>query len=307
MEMALILIRQILQMFLLAGIGFILFKTGKISQEGSKALGNILIYAALPAVIINSFLVERTPEHVAGIFYSGIGAAVLILLAIAVSRLVFKKDAIAAFAGAFSNPGFFGVPLIAASVGQGAVFYVACFIAFLNIGQWTYGVSLLNGQPILQGLEPKKLIKAPFIIAILTGLFLFFTQLPLPEVVRGCISSVAGLNTPLAMFTVGIYLAQTDLKRMVRRKSLYLVSFVRLLLVPVLAVVLLKFVPVSLSEMKSALLLAIACPVGSNVAVYAQLHGKDYPYAVETVVVSTLFSIVTMPAVMYLASLLWGI
>ena len=307
MEMALILIRQILQMFLLAGIGFILFKTGKISQESSKALGNILIYAALPAVIINSFLVERTPEHVAGIFYSGIGAAVLILLAIAVSRLVFRKDAIAAFAGAFSNPGFFGVPLIAASVGQGAVFYVACFIAFLNIGQWTYGVSLLNGQPILQGLEPKKLIKAPFIIAILTGLFLFFTQLPLPEVVRGCISSVAGLNTPLAMFTVGIYLAQTDLKRMVRRKSLYLVSFVRLLLVPVLAVVLLKFVPVSLSEMKSALLLAIACPVGSNVAVYAQLHGKDYPYAVETVVVSTLFSIVTMPAVMYLASLLWGI
>ena len=307
MEMALILIRQILQMFLLAGIGFILFKTGKISQEGSKALGNILIYAALPAVIINSFLVERTPEHVAGIFYSGIGAAVLILLAIAVSRLVFRKDAIAAFAGAFSNPGFFGVPLIVASVGQGAVFYVACFIAFLNIGQWTYGVSLLNGQPILQGLEPKKLIKAPFIIAILTGLFLFFTQLPLPEVVRGCISSVAGLNTPLAMFTVGIYLAQTDLKRMVRRKSLYLVSFVRLLLVPVLAVVLLKFVPVSLSEMKSALLLAIACPVGSNVAVYAQLHGKDYPYAVETVVVSTLFSIVTMPAVMYLASLLWGI
>ena len=75
MEMALILIRQILQMFLLAGIGFILFKTGKISQEGSKALGNILIYAALPAVIINSFLVERTPERVAGIFYSGIGAA----------------------------------------------------------------------------------------------------------------------------------------------------------------------------------------------------------------------------------------
>ena len=43
--------------------------------------------------------------------------------------------------------------------------------------------------------------------------------------------------------------------------------------------------------MKLAVLLAAACPVGSNVAVYAQLHGKDYPYAVETVVLSTLFSI----------------
>ena len=62
MEMAMILARQILQMFLLAAIGYALFKTGKISREGSKALGNILIYLALPAVIINGFLVERTPE-----------------------------------------------------------------------------------------------------------------------------------------------------------------------------------------------------------------------------------------------------
>ena len=53
------------------------------------------------------------------------------------------------------------------------------------------------------------------------------------------------------------------------------------------------------------LLLAVSCPVGSNVAVYAQLHGKDHAYAVETVVISTLFSLATIPAVAYLASLIW--
>ena len=52
-------------------------------------------------------------------------------------------------------------------------------------------------------------------------------------------------------------------------------------------------------------LLAIACPVGSNVAVYAQLHGKDYPYAVETVVISTLLSILTIPALVALAGAVW--
>ena len=57
--------------------------------------------------------------------------------------------------------------------------------------------------------------------------------------------------------------------------------------------------------MKLALLLAIACPVGSNVAVYAQLHGKDYGYAVETVVISTLLSVVTIPAIAWLASQIW--
>lgn len=306
MEMILILARQILQMFLLAGLGYYLFKSGKIRKEDSRALGNILIYLALPAVIINGFLVERTAEHMVGMLLSGLGAAVLLLLSVIVSRLIFRRDPVAAFAGAFSNPGFFGIPLIVASVGQGAVFYVACFVAFLNVGQWTYGVSILNGQPIRQGFELKKLIRAPFIIAILIGLFLFFTQLPLPTVISGCLTTVASLNTPLAMFTVGIYLAQTDVAGMIKKKKLYLLSSVRLLLIPLAALLLLTLLPDTLRDMKTALLLAISCPVGSNVAVYAQIHGKDYPYAVETVVISTLFSLVTIPAIVYLASVLWG-
>ena len=72
-------------------------------------------------------------------------------------------------------------------------------------------------------------------------------------------------------------------------------------------ILLLSLLPIELNSMKYALLLAMACPVGSNVAVYAQLHGKDYPYAVETVVVSTLFSLGTIPLLMGLASSLWGI
>ena len=305
MDMMLILVRQILQMFFLAGIGFLLFKGNKITKEGSKALGNILIYVALPAVIINGFRVERNDAHVLGILISAGAAAVLLLLSILVSRLFFKKDAIAAFAGSFSNPGFFGIPLIIASVGQEAVFYVACFVAFLNVGQWTYGVSILNGQPIRQGFQLKKLIRAPFIIAITIGLALFITQLPLPAIVSGCLSAAAGLNTPLAMFTVGIYLAQTDLKKMIGRKSLYKVASVRLLLIPLLSAALLTLFPAAFHDMKLALLLATACPVGSNVAVYAQLHGKDYPYAVETVIISTLFSVLTIPAIVYLASMVW--
>ena len=146
METFFLLTRQILQMFLLAGLGFALYKGKKINAEGSRALGNILIYLALPSVIINGFLIRRTPEHMLGMLYSAAAAAALLLLSVLLSRLIFRKDAISAFAGAFSNPGFFGIPLIVAALGQGAVFYVAFFIAFLNIGQWTYGVSLLNGN-----------------------------------------------------------------------------------------------------------------------------------------------------------------
>ena len=305
MEMILILARQILQMFLLSGLGFVLYKKKLITGEGSKALGNILIYIVLPVVIINSFLVERTTAHLLGILYSAAGAAILLIASILISRITFRRDAIAAFASSFSNPGFFGVPLIIATVGQGAVFYVACFIAFLNIGQWTYGVSVLNGQPVLQGFQPKKLIRAPFIIAILTGLFLFLTQIQLPSVITGCLSSLAAVNTPLAMLTIGIYLAQTDFGKMIRKRSLYKLAAVRLLLIPAVSLLLLALLPAEQHDMKTALLLVAACPVGSNVAVYAQLHGKDYAYAVETVAVSTLFSLLTIPAIAWAAQLFW--
>ncbi len=303
--MILILVKQILQMFLLAGIGFLLFKGGKISLEGSKTIGNILIYASLPAVIINGFLVERTPEHISGLLWSALGALALMFTSILVSHFAFRRDPVASFATAFSNPGFFGVPLIVASLGQGSVFYAAPFIAFLNIGQWTYGVSRLTGQSILAGFQPRKLIRAPFVIAILTGLFLFATQLPLPQILRSCLTTVAGMNTPLAMFTVGIYLAQTDLTDLIRRRSLYLISLLRLIVIPLVSIPILSLFPVSMEQMKLVLLIVIACPVGSNVAVYAQLHDKDYPYAVETVIISTLLPILTIPFILYAAQIVW--
>ena len=302
--MILILVKQIFQMFLLAGIGFLLFKSGKISLEGSRTIGNILIWVSLPAVIINGFLIERTPEHVSGMLWSAAGALLILLLSVLVSHLVFRKDAIAAFAAAFSNPGFFGIPLVVASLGQQAVFYAAAYVAFLNIGQWTYGVSRLTGQPIHQGFEPRKLIRAPFVIAILTGLLLFAFRIQLPELAKNILNTVAGLNTPLAMFTVGIYLAQTDLLKMLRRKTLYRIAAVRLLVIPAISILLLMLLPSSMREMKTVLLIAAACPVGSNVAVYAQLHGKDYPYAVETVVISTVFSILTLPIIIWLSGLI---
>ena len=78
-----------------------------------------------------------------------------------------------------------------------------------------------------------------------------------------------------------------------------------MLVIPVIVLLLMCLVPNSWYDVKLALLLCSACPVGSNVAVYAQLHDGDYPYAVETVVISTILSIATIPAVTWLAQLLW--
>ena len=305
MDTVLTLVKQTVTMFLLAGVGFAMFKSGKITKEGSKSIGNILIYGSLPCVLISSFFIEKTQEHMIGLAISAALGFLLVLMSILVGKLCFREDAIAKFAAAFSNPGFFGIPLILASLGSGCVFYVAGFIACVNLGQWTYGVAVMTGQK--GGFSFKRLVTAPFAIAIAIGLAIFLTGIEVPGILKNSIAAIKELNTPLAMFTVGIYLAQTDLKNMFFKKSLYSISLVRLLVIPALAILLLWPLPASMLDMKIALFIAAACPVGSNIAVYAQLHNQDYAYSVETVIISTILAIVTMPIMVSLAQMVWAL
>ena len=284
---------QVIIMFLLAGVGAVLFRTKKLSVEGNKSIGNILIYLSLPAVIIQSFLVERTPQRTLGLAISAVGALLSLLLSIAISRIFFKKDSVAQFAASFSNPGFFGIPIITAYLGNDCVFYIAAYIALLNLFQWSYGVSILTGN---QDRFPwNKLLKAPFLIAIILGLLLYFTQLQLPHILTNSISLLAGLNTPLAMFVVGVYLAQINWRSCVRKIALLRISVVKLLIVPAVTLILLLCLPHAFADLKFVLLIAAACPSGSNIVVYAQLHNCDAQYASDTVVVTTLLSILTIP------------
>ena len=250
------------------------------------SISALLLYISLPAVIIKGFLVERTTERMIGLLVSMAAAAVILGICIIVSRLCFKKDVIAAFGAAFSNPGFFGIPLITAILNDSAVFYIAPFIAFLNLLQWSYGVSLLIGKKT--GLNAKTVVTAPFMIAIAAGIILFFSKLSLPTVLEKTLDFCAGLNTPLAMFAVGIYLAQCSFSKMFKKKKLYALSTVRLLLIPLIVMVLLTLIPGIGGDIRYCMLISSACPVGSNLAVYAQLHDKDYTYAVEAVATSTL-------------------
>ncbi len=298
-----ILFRQIIVMFILVGIGFLLKKAGKITEEGSKTLGNILIYVSLPSIILNGFLVERTPDRIRGLLLSALIGAAALAVSMLLSHLVFRKDAVAEFASSFSNPGLFGTPLIIASFSQGAIFYIACFIAYLNLMQFTWGVSLMTGDR--KAMQPKKILTAPAMIAIFAGLICFFTALPVPGIVRSVLSFTSALNTPLAMFTIGVYLSQTTARDIFTRKSLYLISLMRLVVIPLVTLGILCLIPSSNMEMKTAILIAAAAPVGSNVAVYAQLHGADYRYSVGTVVITTLLSLATIPLIVRLAEMLW--
>ncbi len=300
MNYVLIIISQICIMFLYILVGHLLCRSGKLSEAGSRDLATMLIWVILPAVIINSFCKDMTAERLKSLLISAVLSVAALLLSMAVSRLLFKKDPIEQFGAAFSNAGFFGVPLVTAALGPDYVFYVAPFFAALNLLQWTYGVGILTGR---RGkLSLKGLLHNPLLVGTVVGvlIFLYGRGGSIPAVIRTPIQGIAAMNAPMAMIILGVYSCRVDFLKMFRNARLYWLSVVRLLIIPMLTLVLFRLAGIN-REIAISILLVAAAPIGSNVAVYAQLYDKDYSYACETIVVSTLLSVVFLPLVVVAA------
>lgn len=293
-----IVLRQIVIMFVYMAIGGLLFQKGLITKEGSKSLANLLLYVVLPCVVVKSFCVARTPERTSGLLVSFLAALGILLLAMAVSHLLFQKNPIDDFGAAFSNAGFMGFPLVAAVQGSEAIFYAAGFVALLNALQWTYGQSLISGDPGYR--SPKAILKNPLVLSLLLGILIFCFEIPVPAIASDLLAALSALNAPLAMVILGVYLAQTDPKTLFNDPHLYVVAAARLVLIPLLTALVLKLLPAQYAAIATTLVIVAAAPIGSNVAVYAQKLGKDYAYAVRGVCLSTLLSAITMPLLMLL-------
>lgn len=292
-------------MSLYMAVGFVLYKTGKITRTGSKEIASLLLYLVIPAVLIDSFCVPFSAEKLMQLGVSTLLGALALAIAIGVSRLLFPKAPIDHFAAAFSNAGFIGIPLVRQSLGSEAVFYLVGIITVLNILQWTYGAAVLRGTK--EKFDAKSVVKNPIFVGAAIGFALFVTGIgdKLPSVLSGAIDGLANLNAPLAMLVLGVYLAQTKFVSLFTTPRLYWVSAVRLVLVPLVTLAALWLLPAA-SDMKLAVLVAAAAPVGANVAVYAQLYGKDYTYACQTVALSTLLSIPILPLIVALAQRAFG-
>ena len=305
MDMALIILKQTLTMATYMGIGWCLFKCGKITLDGSKTLATLLMWLIIPVVVIRAFCVEFSVEKLWMLAQSFLLSAVALFISTNVSKLIFRKNVIDRFSAAFSNAGFIGIPLVTAALGEEAVFYLCGMLVFVNLLQWHWGEKVIGGQEAKLSL---KMIKTnPFILATLIGLLLFVTGLgtKLPGVIAGALKGIADLNGPLAMIILGVYLAQTKITTLITTPKLYLISVVRLWLMPLITVLVFSLFPID-NTIRMAVLISSSTAVGANVAVYAQMHGGDYPYACKIVALCTSISIIMMPLFIVVATAVLG-
>ena len=58
MEISILLMEQIAELFLMILMGYIIVKTGLLKGEDSKVISKIVLYLVIPCVIINAFQVD---------------------------------------------------------------------------------------------------------------------------------------------------------------------------------------------------------------------------------------------------------
>lgn len=299
-----ILIKEIITMFLLMGLGIFMYRKNYISDKGTYQMSNILLYFCTPCIIITSFNTTVSLQKLEDLGITFILSVISITIGFLVAYILFKKDKrIERFAIGFSNIGFIGIPLVTGILGIEYVFYLSIYIVCFNLFLWTVGVYLISGNRNM--ITIKKALINPGTIGVMVGLCILITQIKIPSPITNAVSMVGSMNTPLAMIILGSYIAKADIKSLFKNKIAYLACIGRLIIVPAIVLILLRFIPNDIVGIKMVILIAASTPSAVTVALFSQQFKENYEYASQLVSLSTLLSVITLPIIIMATNILW--
>ncbi len=306
MELALITVKQVVELFILIISGVILQKTGVIKNDGKKLLSDILIRFVVPCMIINSYMGKFNNEILDNIGKSFIYSIVLCILGIFISLIASyfvdtEHKGIFRFACSFSNAAYMGFPLIMALFGEEGILYASSYVTVFNILLWTVGYVFFADRMSYKKLF-KNLITCPPIIAVVVGLIIYLFRIPVADVIAEPINSVGAMTTPLSMIITGVTIAEAGVVKLLKKKNISFALFVRLLLIPVIS--LFVFYIFNINGIVATITLILeACPAAAITTMFAIEHDRDQEYAAGLVVISTVLSIITLPIYVYIIGL----
>lgn len=306
--MAKIIANQTIIMLLLNLVGILAFKLNIVDRKGGKQLSAIVLEIVTPVLVVHSYLdVGYSRELAVNLLWTFALAAVSYVLTIVGAMIMFPKKegretAIERFSAIYSNCGFMGIPLASALFGSTGVLYVTAFLTMFFFFSWTHGIMLLTGKADAKAFL--KVLRSPTVIAIGIGLTLYFTQLKLPSVIEDTMGYIASLNTPLAMMASGISVAQANILGGLKNPRVYLTTFGRLAVLPVLTLVMCLFCGFISEEVRIVVLILAAAPSAAMCTLQCQKLGLHDTYASQIFALSTIFSVGTLPLIVKLFTLL---
>lgn len=296
----LLLIEKIASLFLIMAVGFALVRLHLLKTGDSKTLSVLSVYAICPCAFISATQVDLTPDVLQGFLFAVVCAIVLQVGQIILTKILAKPlhlSPIERAASIYSNCGNLIIPLVGFILGDEWVVYSLAYMSVQTILIWTHGKSLISEN---HHIDVRTVLFNINLLAVAAGIVLMVLGIKLVEPFGTFTYDVGQMIGPAAMLVTGMIIGGMDLRQIVANKRVWLVAFIRLVLIPAIVTLALKFsgVDALVANGQSILLitlLATITPSASTTVQMTQIYEKDAPYASAINVITTVGCILTMP------------
>lgn len=292
-------------LFAALAVGFFGAKLKLIDHDFNRKLSTLLLTLIHPCMILSSVLDKERLLSVGQLLRFGalaVGCYVVLipLSALLVRLLHAPKEnwGTYRFMLVFSNIGFMGYPVAETLFGADSAFHVTVFVLVFQFVAYSVGVNLIS-----DGASPFcfdiKILSRPLVVAALLALVIYMTGFHVPETLGGMISYVGRISTPLSMIIIGCSLAAIPLGQMVGNWRVYALVGIKMAVIPVLACLLLRpFLRDALTLGVTTVMLSM--PAGATTTTMALTYGGNERLASSGVFITTILSLLTIPAILWL-------
>lgn len=300
-------------MFALIVTGYITRKSKIVDEKFGQSLSVFLFNIVFPAIIISSMSIEFDKTDMKNsiilISISIITTFVMYITAKVSNRITGKNDSISRiinFAMMFPNFTFMAFPVMETLFPDKGLFYISMYTIPTRFLIYILGPVVIKDKEESPKENKSHFIKSGFlsiltppVIAIPIGFFIYVSGLNLPLFLSDTFKHISNTATPMGMILSGIILAEASIGSMLKEKRLYMLSFLRLVLAPLITyLIIMPFgfdpVIVKISVIYSAL------PIASSTTVFALKYGKNPQSAAAGVFLTTILSILTIPLCAYI-------
>lgn len=300
---------QMFPLFLLMVIGILLTKAGYAPVSFRKQITDLCFVVLFPASIINAFNMELTIQMLADSARLLLVGFLWIYIPFGVAYPITKlrKTPYARanpllFAVMFGNLGFAGMGMVNGIYGSQGIFYTIMIGMAYRLSFSSLGVALMQRG---SGADGKKgsvfaVLKTPPIITLFLMVPLVLLNIRLPQVVYDTAGMLNSCLAPLGMMITGMSIADHSPRQLLKSPGCYVISALRLLVFPIAFGLLLRWMGVTGTALYASVL-AMGMPVAANCALLAQKYDCDTQFASGCVLISTVFSLVTLPLLILFA------
>lgn len=298
-------LNQMAFLLLLIIIGFILCRFKIIPDNSATLLSKFENNVFIPALVISTFMQNFTMEKIDTSWrYLLCGLVVIVAtipIAIIFARLISRDSYIRkiyTYGLSFSNFGFMGNAVVSAlfpDIFMEYLIFVLPFWFFIYV--WGVPSLLISSEKENKSFKSglKNLVN-PMFVGMLIGMVIGLINLPIPSFVTSVVDTLGDCMSPIAMLLTGITIAQIDLVKTFKNISVYVVSVIRLFIIPLAAIAVLVFVPIDYS-LKLCTVCSLAMPLGLNTIVVPSAYGNDTSVAAGMALISHLISCVSIPLI----------